>query len=155
MEKKITERKANGSRKVQLNCVGASKTRASQQKETEINGIIRKFDRTGTLTHVTRSIPRFDDVTQLSDYKSALDQVLKAQQMFGELPSDLRAEFGNDPAKLIEYLSDSKNLEDAAKKGLVEKADTNMDGVVDAAEKAKADVKKPAAASSEASTEKK
>jgi phage internal scaffolding protein len=148
MKKTIKERK-NGSRKVTLDCVGASKTRASQQKETDINGIIAKYDRTGTLTHITRSIPRFDDVSELSDYKSALDHVLKAQQMFNDLPSELRSEFDNDPAKFIDYISDSKNHEDAVKKGLVMEADTNMDGVVDAAEKAKEAKKPEAAAKSE------
>lgn len=139
MKQKIKERKANGSKRVSMDCVGPSKTRASQQKETEINGIISKYDRTGTLTHITRSVPRFDDVSNITDYKSALDQVLEAQKQFSQLPSDLRSHFDNDPGKLIEFLSDSKNLEKAVEMGLVEKADTNLDGVVDTAEKAAQD----------------
>lgn len=152
--KKIIEKRKDGSRRVKLECVGATKTRASQQKETEINNIISKYDRTGILTHVTRTIPRFDDVSNITDYKSALDQVLEAQKKFSELPADLRSEFGNDPGKLIEFLSDSKNLEKAAKLGLVSQADTNMDGVVDAAEKAAQDQKDAdAKAAAEASTQ--
>lgn len=141
MEKKVTKRKANGSRRVQMACVGASKTRASQQKETEINTIISKYDKTGTLTHITRAIPRFDDVSELSDYKSALDQVLSAQKMFNDLPSDVRTEFDNDPGKLIDFLQDPSNADKAHELGLIEKADTNLDGVVDAAEKAATEVK--------------
>lgn len=136
MKKSIETRKKNGSRRVKMECIGPSKTRASQQKETEINHIVAKYDRTGTLTHVARTIPRFDDVSNITDYKSALDQVMEAQSKFKELPSDIRKQFDNDPGKLIEFLSDSNNLEKAAEIGLVSKLDTNLDGVVDAAEKA-------------------
>ena len=41
-----------------------------------------------------------------------------AQQSFEMLPSELRSKFGNDPGKLIEFMSDEKNIEDCYKFGL-------------------------------------
>ena len=43
---------------------------------------------------------------------------MQAQQSFESLPSELRAKFENDPAKLISYLSDDKNNAEAIKLGL-------------------------------------
>lgn len=137
------EIRENGSKRVSLKCEGPSKTRKSQQKETEINRIIQKYDKTGTLHHVARTIPRFDDVSGGLDYKSALDTVNEAQQKFSELPSVVRSEFDNDPGKLIEFLNDPQNLDRASELGLVDKRDINMDGTVDAAEKAKSEQPAP------------
>lgn len=148
-KQKVTTRK-NGSKRVQTVIEGPSKTRKSQQAQTDINAIIRKYDKTGSLVHVTKSIPRFDDVSGMADYKTALDTVLEAQSKFGELPSEVRSHFENDPHKLIEFLNNPENQSEAFKLGLIEKADSNLDGVVDAAEKA-AQAQKDQAKESEAS----
>ena len=43
---------------------------------------------------------------------------MQAQQSFESLPSELRGRFENDPAKLIDFLSDERNNAEAVKLGL-------------------------------------
>ena len=143
-------KRTNGSKRVQTKIKGASRTRGSQQAETDINTIIRKYEKTGSLVHVTKSIPRFDDVSSLGDYKDAMEKVIAAQSAFSELSADLRNKFANDPGELIKFLNDSKNHAEAVEMGLVKEADSNLDGVVDAAEKAADEAKSTAAVEVEA-----
>ena len=116
-EQIVTERE-NGSRRVQFICKGESKTRQSQKAETEINGIINKYKQTGIFTHIKDKMPFFGDASEVQDYKSAIDAVQASNAAFQELPAEIRAKFDNDPAKLVEFLSDSKNDEKAIKLGL-------------------------------------
>lgn len=95
-----------------------SKTDLSQQKETDINHIMRKFQKTGVLTHVTSAIPTFGDVSNLGDYQSCLEQIYKAQGLFEQMPAKTRERFSNDPGQFLDFMSKSENIEEAIKLGL-------------------------------------
>lgn len=81
---------------------GASMTKKSQQKECDINNIIKKFDRTGVLSHMAPHEPVYMDVDPIS-YQDALQIVINAQAAFEDLPSKIRQKFGNDPTKFLEF----------------------------------------------------
>lgn len=90
--------------------------------ECDINNIIRKFEKTGLVTHVTDKVARFGDFTNLPDYQAMLNTVRSAESQFMLLPAEMRERFDNDPARLVEFLSDSRNRDEAIKLGiLVEK----------------------------------
>ena len=44
--------------------------------------------------------------------------ILNAEAMFEELPLEIKKRFDNDPAKLVEFCNDPKNLEEAIEIGL-------------------------------------
>ena len=94
-------------------------TLAQQQykDESDINNILRQFNITGQLP-VALS-PRYGDFTGISDYKTALDRVIAADEEFMSLPAELRARFDNEPANLIEFLDNEGNRAEAEKLGLV------------------------------------
>lgn len=54
------------------------------------------------------------------DYQAALNLVLEGNQAFNNLASETRKRFDNDPKKLLTFLSDPKNHEEAIKLGIKE-----------------------------------
>lgn len=96
-------------------------TLAQQQfkDETDINNILRQFNITGQLPESTLP-PKYGDFSGISDYKTALDRVIAADEEFMNLPATLRARFNNDAAELIEFLNNDQNRLEAEKLGLIE-----------------------------------
>ena len=101
-----------------LHCEDATLTQQHFKDECDINNILRQFNVTGLLPESALS-PRYGDFTGITDYHSALNQVIAAEDEFMRLPADLRARFENDPAQLIEFLDNSDNKDEAIKLGLV------------------------------------
>lgn len=82
-----------------------------QYKDTIIENIIEKFNRTGVLDHVSKYEPQFVEVATF-DYQENMNKVLEVQKMFQSLPAKERAMFDNDPQKYLDYLSVEANRED-------------------------------------------
>jgi phage internal scaffolding protein len=101
-----------------LHCEDATLTQQHFKDETDINNILRQFNITGLLPESPLS-PRYGDFTGISDYQTALNQVIAAENEFMALPAQIRSRFDNDPAKLIEFLENSENKDEAIKLGLV------------------------------------
>lgn len=94
-------------------------TRTQQQfkDEVDINTIVERFGLTGELPENVR-VPVDGDFTQVTDYQGALNLILEAEAAFMEFPANVRERFSNDPAKLVEFVSDPANLEEARKLGI-------------------------------------
>lgn len=97
-----------------------SLTQQEFKDECDINEIVRRFGLTGQLPDNYRA-PVSGDFTGISDFKTAMDAVRAAQDRFMEMPAELRARFDNDPQKLIGFLDDEKNREEAIKLGILNK----------------------------------
>ena len=87
--------------------------------ECDINNILRQFNVTGMLPEQPLS-PRYGDFTGISDYKTALDRVIAADEEFMSLPANIRARFDNDANNLIEFLDNEENRAEAVELGLLE-----------------------------------
>lgn len=96
-----------------------SKTQQQFKNECDVNKIIARFNKTGELTHLKKSKGVFTDLTYVTDYQTALDKVMKANQAFSELNSQTRNRFGNDPQNLVNFLQDPKNKAEAIELGLI------------------------------------
>jgi phage internal scaffolding protein len=104
-----------------LACEEPSLAQQHFKEECDINTILQKFSITGILPEAPLS-PRYGDFSGISDYHTALNCVIAAQEEFEALPAQIRARFQNDPAQLIEFLQNEKNRPEAEDLGLVEKA---------------------------------
>lgn len=91
-------------------------------EETDINNIMRKYQKTGELRHVTKAAGSYGDFSDVPDYRTAMQQILEADALFMELPAKVRDRFGNDPAQFIEFATDDKNIEELRKLGLAPEA---------------------------------
>ena len=98
-----------------------SLTRQEFKEEVNVNSIIRKYQKTGMLTHVRNNPGAYMDLTNKPDYEVALQTVIDANNQFNTLPSEIRKKFGNDPGELIAYLSDPRNHDEAVELGLLAK----------------------------------
>lgn len=94
-------------------------TKQSFKDECNINKIMDKFQKTGAINHYTTHAPQYGDCTAV-ELADALNIVAQAEEMFDELPSELRKKFGNDPEQFLEFVQDPKNLEEMRELGLAE-----------------------------------
>lgn len=86
-----------------------SRTKQQFKAECDINNVIKKYDSTGLITHVNKTMARFGDYTEVNEYQESLNIVIAAQEAFSALPSALRKRFGNDPGLYVEFVTDPKN----------------------------------------------
>lgn len=99
--------------------VGVSRTKQSFAEECDINVIMRRYQETGILPGAERAAgARYLDCSG-ADYQQAMLLVASARTAFMEMPSAIRDRFENDPRKLMEFLEDDRNLDEARKLGLV------------------------------------
>ena len=101
-----------------LHCEDATLAQQHFKDECDINNILRQFNVTGLLPETPLS-PRYGDFTGIGDYHTALNRVIAAEHEFMALPAQIRSRFDNDPAKLIDFLENQENKDEAIKLGLV------------------------------------
>lgn len=124
----------DGSRNLPVVVCGPGKTKQSFKDSVDINRIVAKYQKTGLMEHVRKNPGVFADVSRIDDYPGMVAKIRFANESFEQLPANLRTRFQNDPSKLIDFISDSSNREEAIKLGILPKP-----------EKSKAVVEPPAA----------
>lgn len=119
--KKISMR-PNGRRRVQTIIETPTLTQQQFAEQCNVNNIIAKYRKTGSLTHV-RNVQEgvYADLTQLPSLQDAYMTVQAAESAFAEIPSEIRQRFGHDPRAMIKFLENPNNKEEAIKLGLVKK----------------------------------
>lgn len=116
--KKI-EIRADGSRRVFTENLEPSMTDQQWKDDCDVNYIMARYIKTGHLTHLQKKPGMYADLTAITDLVGAYQDIAQAEEAFSKLPSRLRNKFDNDPVKLVEYLKDPKNLEEAIKEQLI------------------------------------
>lgn len=94
------------------------KTQQSFKDEVDINTIVKRFGLTGELPE-NFSIPVSGDFTAAMSFQESMNLVRQAQESFMTLPGEMRDRFQHDPARLIAFLEDERNRDEAVKLGLV------------------------------------
>jgi len=95
-----------------------SLAKQSFRDECDINNILRQFNVTGQLPSGSVQ-PQYGDFSGITDYQSALNAVMAAQDSFLQLPAKVRAKFDNDPALFVEFASDEANKDEMKALGLL------------------------------------
>jgi phage internal scaffolding protein len=93
-------------------------TEQHHKDKCDINKIIKKYDKTGVITHVTKFEAKFGDMTGM-DFKTMQDKVAKAKSMFEAMPSEIRNRFDNNPADLLSFMENPDNRDKAIELGLI------------------------------------
>lgn len=102
-----------------VHCVDKSLTKQSLSDECDINKIIARFEKTGSVTHVAEKQAIYGDFTQIGDFHAAALAVQQAEEMFMALPAVVRQRFDNDPEQLMLFLQDEKNRKEGEDLGLL------------------------------------
>lgn len=103
--------------------LGESLTRQSFKDECDVNRILRRAQLQGVVSpgDLHGGTAMYADVSEVGDYQEALAVVAKAEEAFAALPARVRERFKNDPAQLLAFLADPKNVEEAIELGLAKR----------------------------------
>lgn len=93
-------------------------TEQSHKDSCDMHLIMRQYAETGLVTHRAQYDGQYMDMASAPDFQAAMDTVAKAASMFESVPSSIRNEFNNDPARFLDFMQDSKNFEKIAEMGL-------------------------------------
>lgn len=110
----------DGSRVQVLTGGGDSMTRESFADELNINTIVDRYARGGQIP-LTTADAMYGDVSEVGDYKSALDFVFAAKGQMADLPERARDQLAADPMEYYNLLDAAKNRSDLVDLGLLEK----------------------------------
>lgn len=114
-----------------IDCGTEGGAKQSFKEECDINTIVAQYAKTGLLTPVVQRPPEFVDVSEVGDYRTALEHVRIADDMFMQLGSAIRGEFENDPAIFLDFCTDPQNEDRMRELGLLpslEEAVVTVDG---------------------------
>jgi phage internal scaffolding protein len=103
-----------------LSCQEPTRAQQHHKEECDINVILKKFGKTGILP-INPSEALYPDFSDAVDYHTALNQIIASEREFDLLPSHIRKHFDNDPAKLVYFMQDKKNYDEAVNLGLIAK----------------------------------
>lgn len=118
-------------------------TQQSAKDECDINVIIDRIKRGADLPNTNPIPPRYGDFTSIpTDLRECLNVVRRADELFMSLDAKVRRRFDNDPAKMLDFLNDASNREEAVSLGLV---DAPPIAAVEPPSPAKAPAEKPEA----------
>jgi len=93
-------------------------TKQEFKEESDINTIMAQYQRTGDLPHINEVAPQYLDATG-HDFRTHMEFVAGAKELFGEMSSDIRSRFDNNPAKFLDFTSDPLNRVEMARMGLL------------------------------------
>lgn len=95
---------------------GVTKAQQQFKDDADINSIMRKFQKTGAITHVAAHRPQYDVATSITLHE-AMNIVTKADTMFQDLPSSLRERFAT-PDNFLDFVQNPDNEQEAHELGL-------------------------------------
>lgn len=101
---------------VGLHCTDETRTQQHFKLECDVNTILAKFLRTGLLAQLQGGT--YLDVSEAPEYQQAMNLINEANETFAQLPSNIRKEFDNSPAKFMEFMHNPRNSEKAEELGL-------------------------------------
>ncbi len=83
-------------------------TKQSFKDETDINKLLQRAQKTGTISHLNKHEARYGDFSDFDFFEATL-KLTQGREIFDELPSEVRAEFRNSPADFFKYVNDPAN----------------------------------------------
>lgn len=96
------------------------KTEQSHKAEVDINAIIKKhgIDMIAKTSKVIQL--KYDDNPD-NDFQETMNMLIKANQSFESLPSQIRRRFANDPAQFMDFVHNKDNQEEMYNMGLADR----------------------------------
>lgn len=112
-------------KKVQIDCQAAINNgervlvEQSHKDNVDINNIVKRYAGNAELIAKVSSLSNFvyDDVTT-NNFEEMMKQMIKARDTFSQVPSDIRKQFGNDPAAFMDFVYNPDNKDKLVEMGL-------------------------------------
>lgn len=103
--------------------IGESLTKQAFKEESDINNVVNRFVQTGDLPTLNDAEPNYGYAPSY-DFREAMEVVQNMQENFEEIPAEIRAKFGHNPAKFLEFVENPENTSKLAAMGLLSKEAT-------------------------------
>lgn len=104
---------------VRVECLEESRTKQEFKDECDINLIMSRYARFGTLPSVNAGSAMYGDFSAVGDLLEAQSVVERAREQFDGLPSKIRDRFDNDPVKFLTFMGDPSKKEEAIALGIL------------------------------------
>jgi phage internal scaffolding protein len=101
-----------------LECKDDTLAQQHFKDEADINRIVKQFVATGMVNATTRQALDPQVFYDVMDYQSALEAVRAADEVFMQLPAELRERFDNDAGAFVDFVSDPVNASEIRALGL-------------------------------------
>lgn len=95
-------------------------TKQEFREECDINHIMARYAQFGTLPVSNEQAPMYGDFTDVATLMDAHAVVQQASDLFAALPAKVRDRFANDPVRMVEFLNDPANRDEALKLGMLQ-----------------------------------
>lgn len=90
----------------------------AMRDECDVNGIMKKFIKTGLIEHVNNHHGDYGNFIGFEDYHSSMNRIRAAEHAFMSIPAGIRAKFDNDPSKFLLFAQDDGNEDEMIAMGL-------------------------------------
>lgn len=103
------------------------RVKQSFRKDCDINLLMGRYAKGQVVDHLAKWEGSFGDFPAM-DFQQAMDLVAKAQEMFDDLPSEVRSRFANSPTEFLTFANEVdaagklKNLDELRRLGLAKPA---------------------------------
>lgn len=98
---------------------GVSLTQQHFAQECDINYILQQYGPSGVdPLNPPTAMPQFGDFSSVTDFMTANNILIDAQDHFDSLPASLRKRFDNDPLEMLKFLNDENNRQEAIDLGI-------------------------------------
>lgn len=95
-----------------------SLTEQAHKDDCDIAIILKRYQQTGVIEHNNALQGSYDEYPDPIDFHEAQNIIAQAKSMFETVPSKIRRDFDNDPAKFLAFVQDEQNIEQMAAYGL-------------------------------------
>jgi len=94
-------------------------TEQHHAEQCDVNNILATYMKTGVLPAIDPNA-QYGDLSDF-DYQSMQNQIANARSLFEQLPENVRARFGNEPHRFLNFVEDEKNYDELVLMGLANK----------------------------------
>ena len=121
---------------VGVDCSGDKPLTVQSDKDAcDINKIMARYQKTGELPPGLQN-GNYGDFSEVGEYHDALVRIEQARAQFMALPAKVRERFGHNPARMLAFVADKANLEEAYSLGMLSEEYTKARLAKEAADKA-------------------
>ena len=102
-----------------LKCPEPTLAQQHAKDETDLNIILEKMMHTGTMP-LGDSMGGYGDFSEATDYHTIMNRLKDADNAFMSLDARIRDRFANDPSRLIDFMNEESNRDEAIRLGLID-----------------------------------
>ncbi|AJK28236.1 putative minor capsid protein [Eel River basin pequenovirus] len=88
---------------------GDGRTKQSFKDSADINKILARAQRGEAITHLAKYGGTYEDFSDYDDLLGAHQKLARGQQIFDELPGEVKREFHNSASRFYSYVNDPAN----------------------------------------------